>query len=354
MRGFTDYTRTDLELLHARSAWLGVGLLSFDLAGYGVAVAAVAWQRSWPLQVLFAGLASIFVGRLFMLGHDACHQSLTPSRRLNRALGTIALTVCWHPYSLWDFGHNRIHHRFTNLRDLDYVWEPLTPDEYQRLPAIQRARYRFYRTPVGHFFYYGAEIWWRRMFFPRPSDVGPYTREYIVDHALVVMWMLALSGALLALHAAVVGGLTFAGAAAVLAWGACVPVAFFSLAMSTVIYLHHTHPRVRWARGARQTTSEAQVGGSVHVVLPGFLARTLHHIMDHTAHHARPGIPLYNLPEGQAILEADHDIVITERWTPAFHLSTLRICQLFDLERNQWVSFESRARESPWTRSLKS
>ena len=342
MQRFTDYNRHDLEALHSRSAWLGIGLLCFDLTGYGVAVAAAAWQPSWPLQIVFGGLAAIFVGRLFTLGHDACHQSLTPSRPLNRVLGTIALAVSWHPYSLWDLGHNRIHHRFTNLRDLDYVWEPLTPEEFDRLSAWQRGRYRFYRTLLGHFFYYGVEIWWRRMFFPRPSETGRYCRAYVIDHVLVAAWMVAVAGAVLALHARAAGHLTAASVASVLIWCDALPVFAFYLLMSTVIYLHHTHPLVRWTRGARQTTTEAQVGGSVHVVLPGFLARTFHHIMAHTAHHARPGIPLYNLPEGQAILEAEHDIVITERWTPSFHLRTLRTCQLFDLERGQWVSFDGR------------
>src|SRR5476649_1765586 len=139
-----DFTKDELHALHSRSAALGTAMLVCDIVGYLVSIVFVAYERSWIAQAVFASAATIFVGRLFMLGHDACHQSLTPNRRLNRGLGTLALVVSLHPYSLWDLGHNRIHHRFTNQRGLDYVSEPLDPAEYARLSAFQRARYRFY------------------------------------------------------------------------------------------------------------------------------------------------------------------------------------------------------------------
>jgi omega-6 fatty acid desaturase (delta-12 desaturase) len=315
-----------------------VALLCCDLGGYLICAAGAAYESSWILQLVFAVIAAIFVGRLFMLGHDACHQSLTPSRVLNRVLGTIALAVTFHPYSLWDLGHNRIHHRYTNLRGLDYVWEPLDPEEYARLSPGQRRRYRFFRTPVGHLCYYAVEIWWRKMFFPRPSEIGRYRRSYVWDHVVVVTYAGAAAAGLIALRAHWHGPLTFGGALDVLAWGIVFPVGVFHLSMSTLIYLHHTHPRVTWTR-QDVATAEGQIAGAVHVVLPGFLARTLHHIMDHTAHHARPGIPLYNLSQGQTLLEAKHEEVIVEPWSLSMHLDTLRTCKLFDLTRNQWVPF---------------
>jgi omega-6 fatty acid desaturase (delta-12 desaturase) len=336
-----DFTRDELHALHTRSSTLGLGLLLCDLLGYSVCVAGVAYERVWPLQLAFGALGAIFVGRLFMLGHDACHQSLTPLRWLNRVIGTIALAVSFHPYSLWDLGHNRIHHRYTNLRGRDYVWEPLDPDEYAKLSTWQRRQYRFYRTPVGHLFYYGVEIWWRKMFFPRPSEIGGYRRSYVWDHVFVVAWMAGLVAALLTLRSHWAGPLTASGILGVLVFGGVAPIAIFDLSMSVAIYLHHTHPRVTWTR-EEAATADDQIAGAVHVILPGFLARTLHHIMDHTAHHARPGIPLYNLSQGQSILEATHDAVIVERWSLAGHLDTLRRCKLFDLGRHEWVPYGPR------------
>jgi len=337
-----DFTRDELTVLHTRSAALGAALLLCDIAGYVVSIGFVAREPAWPVQLLFAGIASVFVGRLFMLGHDACHQSLTPNRGLNRALGTVAFLSSLHPYSLWDFGHNRVHHRYTNLRGLDYVWEPLDRNEYARLTTLGRLRYRLYRTPLGHFLYYGAEIWWRKMYFPRPSEIGGYCRSYVWDHVLVAAWTVLMPACLIALRHHWFGpALPWTDIAATLFFGWITPIAAFFLAMSTVIYLHHTHPTVVWTRAA-QVAPDGQVKGAVHVILPGFLERTLHHIMDHTAHHARPGIPLYNLKHGQALLEDRHESVIVERWTLAFHLDTLRRCKLFDVDAQRWVGFDGR------------
>jgi fatty acid desaturase len=34
------------------------------------------------------------------------------------------------PYSLWEVDHNDIHHGHTNLKDVDFVWQPLLAEEY--------------------------------------------------------------------------------------------------------------------------------------------------------------------------------------------------------------------------------
>jgi hypothetical protein len=53
---------------------------------------------------LLCGLAEDFAtGRLFIIGHDACHQSLTPHSRLNKWLGRIAFLPPLTPYNLGTF-----------------------------------------------------------------------------------------------------------------------------------------------------------------------------------------------------------------------------------------------------------
>jgi omega-6 fatty acid desaturase (delta-12 desaturase) len=318
-------------------------LLACDLVGFSLCVGWIAHSSSLLVQALFSGVAVIFAARLFMLGHDACHQALTPNRKVNRAFGTIAFLATLHPYSLWDLGHNRIHHRYTNLRRLDYVWEPLDPAEYASLSAFAKWRYRFFRTPLGHFAYYPAEIWWKKMYFPRSREIGGYTAEYVWDHVLVGAWTIVAPILLVLLRLHWFGPhAPLAGLASTLVFGWVVPILGFNLGMSTVIYLHHTHADVEWTT-AETATTDGQIAGAVHIVLPGFLERTLHHIMEHTAHHARPGIPLYHLSTGQQVLEARHESVIVERWTLKFHLDTLRHCKLFDLKRRCWVNFDAPA-----------
>ena len=99
---------------------------------FALAAAAVLLEAGWARAL--AGLACGFViGRLFIIGHDACHQSLTPHRRLNKWLGRIAFLPSLTPYSLWDMGHNTVHHGFTNLKGVDFVWAPLTQAEYVKM-----------------------------------------------------------------------------------------------------------------------------------------------------------------------------------------------------------------------------
>ena len=76
------------------------------------------------LRVLFASCNGLVSGLLFIIGHDACHQSFTPSSLLNRLLGRIAFLPSYHLFCCWELAHNRIHHSFTNCKEVDYVWTP--------------------------------------------------------------------------------------------------------------------------------------------------------------------------------------------------------------------------------------
>ena len=109
----------------------------------GTVVLASVWLK------LLCGLAAGFViGRLFIIGHDACHQSLTPHRELNKWIGRYAFLYSLTPFSLWDTGHNVVHHGYTNLKGVDFVWTPLTAEEFADTPS-----HLLQRQPVGHSFW---------------------------------------------------------------------------------------------------------------------------------------------------------------------------------------------------------
>ncbi len=119
--------------LAERTTAYAIGLMLLDFAVWALLLAGtVMLEATWAK--LLCGLAAGFViGRLFILGHDACHQSLTPHRTLNKWIGRIAFLPSLTPYSLWDVGHNVVHHGYTNLKGFDFVWAPLTQQEYQAL-----------------------------------------------------------------------------------------------------------------------------------------------------------------------------------------------------------------------------
>jgi len=337
-----DFERRKLRDLHLRSTLKGVAIFFLDLSVFvGAIVSCVATNSLW-LKAGFSIVAGVATSLLFVVGHDACHQSLTSQRWLNRLIGILAFLPCLHPFSLWELGHNRIHHRFTNRRGKDYVWEPLTLAEFLDLSGFQKLKYRFFRTFIGHYWYYLCEIWWRKMFFPRREEIGEYKTEYVLDHLAVSVWLLTWPCAIVALTSLVSGrssGFYELGLSVLMC--CVVPFLVFNLLMSSVIYLHHMHPQVGWvASDARVDERRIQMLSSVHVIFPYYTNLVFHRIMEHTAHHLRPGIPLYNLDDGQTDLETTFPEIIVQKWSPRSHFDTLARCKLFDLERRCWIGYD--------------
>lgn len=321
---------------------LGLALLDFTL--WAAAVTATVWLQNPALKLAIGIVAGFLIGRLFILGHDACHQSLTPHRQLNRWLGRILFLPSLTPYSLWDMGHNVVHHGYTNLKGVDFVWAPLSPAEYRALPAWRRWLERIYRSGWGPGLYYLIEIWWLRMFFPSRRHVGARRRSFTLDCVLVsaaalcwigALWLAALQtgqSVLLTLFA-----------------GFVLPFLVWNGMIGWVVYLHHTHPhvawyddKIAWARGQPFVTT------TVHLEFPrrrfGIdYGALLHHIMEHTAHHVDMTIPLYRLKPAQDILESRMPgRIVRQPFSWKHYFETAHRCKLYDCATQQWLDFSGR------------
>jgi acyl-lipid omega-6 desaturase (Delta-12 desaturase) len=344
-----DFERQALRALHARSSVTGIALFVMDLLAYVTVVGACLLTPGLAVKFTLSVLAGILTSLLFVIGHDACHQSLTPRRWLNRMLGTLAFLPSLHPFSLWELGHNRIHHRYTNRREKDYVWEPLSLPEFAGLSRLQQLRYRFFRTFAGHFWYYLCDIWWKKLFYPRAREIGSYRREYVFDLLAVSAW-------------AVIFPIVILGATCALSPGRCslyelglsllaccvVPFLVFNLLMSSVIFLHHMHPQIGWIPADERVDSQQmQIESAVHVVFPGYTNLVFHRIMEHPAHHVRPGIPLYHLSHGETLLEDTFPEVIVQKWSLRYHIDTTTRCKLFDLNRRCWTDYRGNPTSTP-------
>jgi omega-6 fatty acid desaturase (delta-12 desaturase) len=69
-----------------------------------------------------------------------------------------------------------------------------------------------------------------------------------------------------------------------------------------------------------------------------------HNIMQHTAHHLHPRIPLYQLPKAEkALAEALGERFISDRFTIPWFLRTMGDCKLYDYEQHQWLDFKGNA-----------
>ena len=307
---------------------------------YCASFAAIPLVSNIYSKLLLSVINAILVAILFVVGHDACHGSFTQRKWLNHLLGRLAFLPSLHPFTSWEHGHNRLHHCWTNLRGKDYVWTPLSSEEYQALPPMQRLRERFYRSPFGVGAYYFVEIWWRHMIFPRDTDLAKIpSKQSFLDRTLVVAFLLLQVVFLVFL--AVTHRTSIASA---LIAGIVVPQIIWNWLMGFIVFQHHTHPRVTWFDDPQQWSFFAgQVQSTVEVIFPWPIGFILHNIMDHTAHHVDPKIPLYNLPASQRAIHASYsEDVIQSRFTPRDLLRLMATCQLYDYRNRCWLDFNGK------------
>ena len=333
--------RSWLLPVSARSTSRALALVLLDYSLFAAALAATIWLQPLLLKLLFGVITGLVIGRLFILGHDACHQSFTPRRGLNRALGRLVFLPSLTPYSLWDVGHNVVHHGYTNLRGFDMVWEPLTPEQYRALPRWRQALERAYRSGWGPGLYYLVEIWWRRMYFPSrramPSRRAVFVWDGLLVSAFALLWM---------------GGLVWAARASgqsaglLLAAGFALPWLVWNALIGFVVYVHHTHPEIAWhADKAEWSAAQPFVTTTVHLRLRPWrgvdLGWLLHHIFEHTAHHVDMSVPLYRLKAAQRILEERlPGSIVIQDFSWHWYFETARLCKLYDYQRRCWTDFD--------------
>ncbi len=336
--------RAWLEPLSKRSTAWALALVAFDIVLFCACILAIVFAPAPWLQLLAGVATGLVIGRLFILGHDACHQSLTRHRALNRWIGRVVFLPSLTPYSLWEVGHNVIHHGYTNLRGFDFVWQPRTLEEYRALPRWRRGLEHIYRSGWAPWLYYLLEIWWARMFFPSrrymPSQRAIFTVDGLLVTAFAGIWMAGLA---IAAHA------TGQSAVWLVTVGFALPFVVWNGLIGFVVYVHHTHTGVAWYQDKRSwAAAQPFVSTTVHLTFKSMMGTVLHHIMEHTAHHVDMGVPLYRLKAAQALLEkklAGH--IVVQRFSWRWYADTARRCKLYDFDAGCWTDFSGRRRSDP-------
>jgi acyl-lipid omega-6 desaturase (Delta-12 desaturase) len=322
------------EFRDKRNAY-AVWLLFVDLGLFGAGQWLAVAGGHVALQALGAALTWLAIVRLFVIGHDACHQALTGSAALNAAMGRVAFLVSLTPYSLWRVGHNLVHHGFNSLRGRDFVWEPRQVDEYRAMSPARRRLERLYRGAGGPAAYYFLEMWWRRLFFPNRREMPTRRVEFLADSLLVAVAAVAWTGAVATLAQARGESVVVA-----LLCAFVVPFVLWNWTMGLIVYLHHTHPDVPWHADRKSWQREgAQLSSTIHLVMPGPVGPLMHHIMEHPAHHLDATIPLYHLRAAQRRLRDIGARFRVQRFTLAHYLQTVRTCKLYDYQAGRWVPF---------------
>ncbi len=328
--------RSWLAPLAGASTSRALALVCLDLVLLGSLLAAIVLLHHPALQALCGAACGIVIGRLFILGHDACHQSLTRHRGLNRWIGRLVFLPSLTPYSLWEVGHNVVHHGYTNLRGFDFVWQPRSLQEFEALPRGRRMLERIYRSGWAPWLYYLVEIWWARLIFPSRAYMPTRRVVFVGDGLLVSVFALAWIAGLVASASG-----TGQSAAWLVMVGFVLPFLVWNALIGFVVYVHHTHTGVAWYED-KKTWAAAQpfVSTTVHLTFRSIMGRVLHNIMEHTAHHVDMSVPLYRLLEAQALLEARLDgHIVVQPFSWRWYIDTARRCKLYDFQTRRWTDF---------------
>lgn len=320
------------------SLW-GILLCVGSLAIYAVLWATTLLHPELWVRLLMSVATGLVIGSVFIVGHDACHGSLTPKAWLNQLIGRLCFLPSLHPYISWDYYHNGLHHGKTNLKGVDPVYVPFSKEEYDALPPIRRWAERIYRTPLGLSLYYGIQKWLFGTLLLRVNKAHVLRRNPVfhLDLGMVLAFMAAQVAVCVWL-----GLPSWQAVALNLLLVIVIPQLTWNWLMGFATFQHHTHPRVKWFKNlAEWSYYAAQVQNTVHIVYPPLAEKFLLNIMSHTAHHVDPKIPLYRLPDAQSRLQLAHPgQIIVEAFNWKGFLHTLKTCQLYDYDAHRWMNFK--------------
>jgi len=336
------------EGLSKRQLVLPVVIFTASLAAYLACVIGAVLAASTGWKIALAVGAGVVTANLAIIGHDAVHRSFTRVRWLNRLIGTLAFLPALHPFTRWEFHHNKVHHRYTAQIGVDNAYSPMTPEQYRAASPARRLYYRFMRSLPGQFVFYMVDIWLPDMMLPAARDRRSFTRADWLDLALVYAWPFVLSFTLAVIaHMASSAAFVIALPDAAL-YGFLIPFLVWNVFISFVTIVQHTGPQVRWVMPTgRPSTYEMKLGGTVHIVFPEVLDWFFHRVMQHLAHHVNPVVPMYALKaaEQEVVAGVAHEARIKPvivPWTPFYHWRLIHDCKLYDVGRDCWCDFKLR------------
>lgn len=340
-----ELSRSQLHALIApyakADAFHGYKSFLVDLVMYAAGLAAViAFSSIWAKLAggALAGAALVNLGALL---HEAAHRAVVPSKRGNKVIAVLSMTLCLFNYRLWIYDHHVLHHRLTNVKGHNFLG-PLTLAEYRALPRFRRALYRAYHSPsgLGILLYFLIERWPTVHFLPGAWLPRRFHRSAYRYAALIAAYGLTLLATLTLVPAA-----SGTGFVASLLCGFVLPYAIWFAVFSMTVFLQHTHPEVRWYRDAASSSPEAL---SVRVHIPDWLNHMSHYVLEHPVHHVSAVVPHYKLRAAQKALEGIATPEVIElRFTPGNVRDVVTRCRLYDYDAHAWTDFDGTVTARP-------
>ena len=185
-----------------------------------------------------------------------------------------------------------------------------------------------------------VERWWKDKFFPYKRLVKQFRAIYWLDFILVASYLVAQISVLT--YFGTVS--SYSSVTGMIFIGFIIPFTVFCFMVGFSVYQQHTHENVPWFKTRDERDTYGHVEDiTVHVRYPHWYNLISHNVMEHTAHHVDPRVPLYQLDKAQAVLV---DMLGNKMMTIEFSLKsileTMRRCKLYDYENYCWLDFEGK------------
>lgn len=280
-----DLEKQRIELVNAPQfgpndalAWRAFGV-SAALWLAVVFTAPNAFSFSLP-AVMWAILAGGTSTRIFMMFHDAAHNSFFTSAEANRVLGENLAILIWTPYAIWKYGHNRHHQVQGNLDLLDEAATIAhTTKEFAALPLWQRVLYRVFRDPLIFFPLLPFVVWNVVLVFDRRASWQSLGATFIQGAVYYgAFWLRGLPATYLHCCLLVLSIQWFSGLVGVL-----------------LFHLQHSVNTGYRADTKSFSAHDAAVLGSTFTYVPWWYKWATLGIEYHHIHHLSTRVPSYNL-----------------------------------------------------------
>jgi omega-6 fatty acid desaturase (delta-12 desaturase) len=313
-----------------------VRVLAQAVALYAAAIVGLALTDRWWLLLVLWPLAGLAVSGLFVIGHDASHGALLAGRRGNLAVARLCMLPSAHLEAAWDLGHNRIHHGYTTREGFDFVWHPLTAEQYRGLGRLARLRHRFEWSWLGSGAYFLRVVWWGKMLRFR---AGEKRRRAVTIDKVMVATVLGFAFAACAVWGAFDDGVV--GAIWVPVKLLVVPFLLFAQIIGFAVYVHHVSPEIRWWKRREWSQFKGQMESTTVLQLPRWVNRLwFHNIFVHVPHHVDVRIPFHQLPKASAAIAAAFpETVRTAKLSVRSYLRATGQCKLYDFDRGTWLRY---------------
>jgi len=322
---------------YERSTAKGIAYVARAIVVYVAALTVLALTNTWWLVAPAWLVAGFAVAGLFVLGHDAAHGALFDSKRLNRSVARVLMLPSLHVVEAWVLGHNRIHHGHTLRQGMDFVWHPLTVEQYRALPRWKRLRHRAEWSWFGSGLYYGREVWWNKMMrFTPPARY----RDAIRRDSRFVYTVAGLVTVATAAMGWFIGGPL--GSVWLVVKLFVVPFLLFIWLIGFTVHVHHIAPDLRWWPRRTWTSFRGQVEGTTVLAIPRAFNFFFHNIFVHVPHHVDVRIPFYALPEAAAAIKSEFpDSVHYDKLRLRTYVASTRACKLYDFDEQRWLTYDA-------------